>query len=145
LEISKARKVPFSATRSFPGSFESLASIGTFVRKIARDAGFENFEVYSIEMAVDEACSNIIEHGYQGEGKGKIQCTCSATEAGLTIELKDRGKFFDSSITSRPNLSKNIDEREAHGLGLYFIQQWMDEVSFRSVGSENILTMVKRR
>jgi serine/threonine-protein kinase RsbW len=145
LEVSRPRKFPFSATRSFPGSYESLARIGNFVRKIAQDAGFKNFEIYSIEMAVDEACSNIIEHGYLGEGKGIIHCTCSANETGLTIELKDRGKSFDSGAISQPNLSENIDEREAHGLGLYFIQQWMDEVSFTTDGPENILTMVKHR
>jgi serine/threonine-protein kinase RsbW len=145
LEVSKTRKFPFSETRSFPGSYKSLEMIGGFVRKIAQDAGFENFAVYSIELAVDEACSNIIEHAYQGEGKGSIYCTCSANETHLTITLKDKGQSFDPSRITPPNLSQNIDEREAHGLGLYFIRQWMDEVSFTSNGRENILTMVKRR
>jgi serine/threonine-protein kinase RsbW len=145
LEVSKSRKFPFSETRSFPGSYKSLARIGGFVRKIAQDAGFENFAIYSIELAVDEACSNIIEHAYQGEGKGSIHCTCFASETTLTIVLKDKGQSFDSSNVSQPNLSHNLDEREAHGLGLYFIRQWMDEVNFASNGTENILTMVKRR
>lgn len=115
------------------------------MRKIAEDAGFESFAIYSIEMAVDEACSNIIEHAYGGEGKGKIRCTCSVNDLALTIVLKDQGKSFDPSNIPPPNLSKNIEERQAHGLGMYFIRQWMDEVSFGSIGSENILTMVKRK
>lgn len=145
LEVSKTRKFPFSETRSFPGNYKSLARIGGFVRKIALDAGFENFAIYSIELAVDEACSNIIEHAYQGEGKGNIRCTCSANETMLTIILRDKGLSFDPSNIHQPNLSHNLNEREAHGLGLYFIRQWMDEVKFVSNGTENILTMVKRR
>jgi len=115
------------------------------VRKIAQDAGFESFAVYSIEMAVDEACSNIIEHAYEGEGKGNIRCTCAVTEEALKVTIRDRGKPFDPSQIPPPNLSKNIDDRQAHGLGLHFIRKWMDEVQFRSRGAENILTMVKHK
>ncbi len=115
------------------------------MRKIAQDAGFESFAVYSIEMAVDEACSNIIEHAYEGEGKGNIRCTCAVTEEALKVTIRDRGKPFDPSQIPPPNLSKNIDDRQAHGLGLHFIRKWMDEVQFRSRGAENILTMVKHK
>ena len=145
LDLSNARKSSFTKTRSFPGRYESLARIGDFVRKMAQEAGFESFAVYSIEMAVDEACSNIIEHAYGGEGKGNIRCTCSVTEDAIQITIKDHGKPFDPSIIPPPNLSKDIDERQAHGLGLHFIRKWMDEVQFFSKGSENILAMVKHK
>lgn len=145
LEVSKTPKFPFSETRSFPGNYKSLASIGGFVRKIAQIAGFKDFAVYSIELAVDEACSNIIEHAYQGEGKGTIRCTCSANDETLTVILKDRGQTFDPSDITQPNLSHDLNERESHGLGLYFIRQWMDEVYFKTNGPENILTMVKHK
>ncbi len=125
--------------------YASLASIADFVREFAQNAGFESFAVYSIEMAVDEACSNIIEHAYGGEGKGIIRCTCSFDEKSLVIVLQDRGKSFDPSTVPQPNLSQNLDDRKAHGLGMYFIRQWMDEVSFQATGSENILTMVKNK
>ena len=115
------------------------------MRQIAQKAGFDSFAVYSIEMAVDEACSNIIEHAYGGEGNGDIRCTCILGDNNLTITLQDQGKSFDPSKVPHPNLSSNLDERLAHGLGLYFIRKWMDEVSFKSTEAENILTMVKRK
>jgi serine/threonine-protein kinase RsbW len=145
LEVSNDRKPSFSKSKSFPGRYESLASIGDFVRKIAQEAGFESFAVYSIEMAVDEACSNIIEHAYGGEGKGSIHCTCSVTEDAIQVEIKDQGKPFDPSSIPPPNLSQNLEERQAHGLGLHFIRKWMDEVQFLSEGKENTLTMVKHK
>jgi serine/threonine-protein kinase RsbW len=145
LEVSNTRKSSYTKTKSFPGQYESLASIGDFVRKIAQEAGFESFAVYSIEMAVDEACSNIIEHAYGGEGKGDIHCTCSVTEDAFKVVIRDRGKPFDPSSVPSPNLSKDIDERQAHGLGLHFIRKWMDDVQFLSEGPENILTMVKHK
>lgn len=145
LEVSRASKFTLTKTKSFPGQYESLARIGDFVRKIAQAAGFEKFDIYSIEMAVDEACSNIIEHAYGGEGKGEISCTCKVNENSFTIILKDRGKSFNPSEIPPPNLSNDLAERQAHGLGLYFIRQWMDEVNFKQSGSENILTLTKRK
>lgn len=115
------------------------------MRKFARLAGLENFAIYSVEMAVDEACSNIIEHAYRGEGKGDIHCTCVVADSTLTITLADRGISFDPSSVPPPNLSKNLKEREAHGFGFYFIREWMDEVHFASDGSGNTLTMIKRK
>lgn len=116
------------------------------MRKAAQKAGFESFAVYSVELAVDEACSNIIEHAYGGEGKGEIRCTCdcSAGTQTLTIILKDQGNAFDPSKVPPPNLSENLDDREAHGLGLYFIRKWMDEVTYTSSKEGNILKMTKR-
>ena len=145
LEVSSIHRSPFSETRSFPGVYKNLERIANFVRQFAKAAGFDKFAIYSVEMAVDEACSNIIEHAYGEEGKGNIDCTCSFDGETLAIILKDNGKSFDPSSIPHPNLSHNLDEREAHGLGLYFIQQWMDDVRFTSTGSENVLTMVKHK
>ena len=65
------------ATAKFSGRFESLADIRKFVFQAASNAGFDEKEIYAVELAVDEACSNIIEHAYEGEGKGDIICTCN--------------------------------------------------------------------
>ncbi len=145
LEVSKDSKSSYSKSKSFPGRYENLARIGDFVREIAQEAGFESFAVYSIEMAVDEACTNIIEHAYEGEGKGNIRCTCLVDEDEFKVVITDQGKAFDPSSIPPPNLSKNLEERQAHGLGLHFIRKWMDEVHFLSQGADNILTMIKRK
>ena len=51
-------------TSTFPGTFDSLSAIGEFVTRAAKAAGLDVRAVYEVAMAVDEACSNIIEHGY---------------------------------------------------------------------------------
>lgn len=145
MEVFSAPKSSFTVTQSFPGRYASLEKIGAFVRKGAEKAGFDHFAIYSIEMAVDEACSNIIEHAYGGEGLGKIHCTCSFSGSSFTIVLQDTGQSFDPAKVPSPNLSANLEDREAHGLGLFFIRKWMDEVYFESSGKHNTLTMVKHK
>jgi len=95
-------------------------------------------------LALDEACTNIIEHAYGGEGHGDITCTCVINSAGLTIVLRDHGRPFDPASTQEPNLHTNLENREVGGLGVYFIYTLMDEVHFEfTPDAGNVLTMVK--
>jgi serine/threonine-protein kinase RsbW len=135
-----------SQTRSFPGQFDSLATIGEFVTLAAEDAGFDDRASYAVQMAVDEACSNIIEHAYGGEGGGSIECTCRVDDDGLTVILRDYGCAFDPTKVPDPNLQAGLEERTGGGLGIYFMRRLMDEVHFESTpDSGNVLTMVKRK
>lgn len=136
----------YSVSRSFSARYSNLASIAQFVRNEAAQAGLDEAAIYQVEMAVDEACSNIIEHAYGGEGKGDIDCTCKQDAAGLIIILKDKGGPFNPDQVGRPLVDSSLEERESHGLGLFFIREWMDQVNFEfSPTGGNTLTLVKLR
>ena len=134
------------ATERFPGRFESLAGIRKFVSEAAEEAGFDDKEIYAVELAVDEACANIIEHAYGGEGKGEIICICNDINNGLEIILKDEGERFDPSLVLPPDFSIEIEKLKPRGAGLFLIRNMMDDVDFKfSEDSGNELRMVKRR
>lgn len=132
-------------TAIFPGSYESLHPIREFVVKAAEQAGFDEAGVYAVELAVDEACSNIIEHAYGGENKGNIQCTYRISKESLTIVLEDRGRKFDPDSVPEPNFSAQLENLKAGGAGLFLMRKMMDEVRFEFAEKGNILTMVKYR
>ena len=117
-----------------------------FTGQAARDAGMDDAEVYAVKLAVDEACTNIIEHAYREEAKGKIEITCNITPEGLTVILRDHGRSFDPSTVPAPDLSADLRRRRPGGLGLYLMRQLMDEIRFESLGEAgNVLTMIKNR
>ncbi len=133
-----------SYTATFPGRFSSLKYIADFVHKAAAEVGLNRSATYKVETAVDEACSNIIEHAYGGENIGVIVCSCILETDRLTIELKDTGKPFDPNSIPQPDTSASLDERKGNGLGLYFMQQMMDEIHFHfDPETGNHLKMVK--
>jgi serine/threonine-protein kinase RsbW len=127
----------------FPGRYESLARISAFIKRSAQSIGFSEFELYAVETAVDEACSNIVEHAYGEENLDNIECITELKPDRITITLRDQGKPFSPKYIKPPNLKCPLSERKNHGLGLYFIYQWMDEVDFSHEGDTNILKMVK--
>ena len=133
-----------SYTATFPGRFSSLKYIADYVRDAAAEAGLNRCATYKVETAVDEACSNIIEHAYGGENIGVIVCSCIIETDRLIIELKDTGKPFSPNEIPVPDTSASLDERQGNGLGLFFMRQMMDEVHFYfNPESGNVLRMVK--
>jgi serine/threonine-protein kinase RsbW len=132
-------------TMEFPGRYDSLEKIAITVQKAAQELGLDSCAAYAVETAVDEACSNIIEHAYGGENKGTIRLTYDISGNELIIVLIDSGKKFDPKKIAKPNLHAPLKDRQTHGLGLYFMRQWMDEVRFDHVEGFNVLTMIKRK
>ena len=130
-----------------PGRFECLTEIAAFVTQAAREAGLNNDDVFHVEMAVDEACSNIIEHAYASEtGEINLACTCPATGQ-LEVVIRDSGQPFDPADVPESNVGAptDLDNLNEGGLGLYFMRKLMDEVRFEFVpGQGNVLTMTKR-
>ncbi len=133
-------------TVTFPGKFESLEAISLYVTRAARSAGLDDSAVYQVQLAVDEACSNIIDHAYRGSGQGEIELAITDSNQALTITLRDHGQPFDPRLAAEPDLSQPIEKLEPRGVGLYLMRKMMDEVRFEfSPVNGNVLTMVKRK
>jgi len=132
--------------RIFPGNFGSLEGISEFIVKKAQKAGFSPNDVYAIQTAVDEACSNIIDHAYGGENKGEIFIKVTETKENLKIVLRDQGEPFDPENVPEPDLTSALEHRKERGLGIFFMQKLMDEVIFEfSEKRGNKLTLVKNK
>jgi serine/threonine-protein kinase RsbW len=132
-------------TKIFPGRYTSLADISEFIAQAAQEAGLDSKEVYAVKLAVDEACTNIIEHGYGGEGIGKIECSYSFDAEALTIKLRDWGGAFDPKDVPDPDFNVPLEKLQPRGAGLYFMRKLMDKVQFSFDKKEgNQLIMVKK-
>lgn len=133
-----------NATRTFPAKYASLPEIGEFVEQGARSAGLDERQSYDVQLAVDEAVSNIIEHGY-GEGRqGDIECSCRSLNGGLEIILKDESTFFDPAKAGAFVPGATLEELSDRGAGLFLIRKLMDEVEFSCrQPSGNVLKLVK--
>ena len=130
-----------------PGQFDRLTEIAAFITQAAHQAGLNDDEVFHVEMAVDEACSNIIEHAYAAQA-GDIDLACRCPLAGqFEVVIRDSGQPFDPEEVPPTNMNApaDLDNLNEGGLGLYFMRKLMDEVRFEVVpGQGNSLTMLKR-
>jgi len=127
-----------------PARFDNLALIGDFISGVARRAGFDEKGVFNLQLACDEACTNVIEHAYGG-GPGQIRIAVTVYPDRIQIQVHDTGRPFDPTAVRIPDLEAPLERRETGGLGLHFMRTIMDEVRFEFGEDGNRLTMVKRR
>ena len=133
-------------TKTYPANYKSLATISQFIIEQAEDAGFSPKDVYAIQIAVDEACSNIIDHAYGGENLGEITIKFNNFKNKIQIIRIDKGKPFILEDVPEPDLTSPLETRKERGLGVFFMKNFMDSVLFEFSKSEgNILTMEKNK
>jgi serine/threonine-protein kinase RsbW len=132
-------------TLTILGRYENVPRVTEFVVQAAAEAGLDEKAIFHCQMAVDEACTNIIEHAYGGEDKGSIQATTRVEPGVCTITLIDQGRPFDPSSVPKPAIDPDPANVEPGGLGLHLMRQIMDEVTFTFGKGRNKLVMVKRQ
>jgi stage II sporulation protein AB (anti-sigma F factor) len=87
-------------------------------------------ELEEIKVAVSEAVSNAIIHGYRGEPSGIVRVAAERTTTGLVIIVEDKGCGIpDIALAMQPAYST---DPERMGLGFSFMQSFMDELEVTS-------------
>lgn len=122
---------------------EHLPDILAFVEDACQQAQVDADLVFDLQLAVEEACTNVIEHAYQGAG-GALRINFETRNGDVVITLHDQGKAFDPATIGPPDTGLPLQKRPAGGLGLHLMYQLMDDVRFSFVPDGNTLVMVKR-
>jgi len=124
---------------------ERLSEIADFVELAARAGELNDDQIYDVQMAVDEACANVIEHAYRGRRDGTLDIVCEKRGKEFVVTIQDFGERFDPQKVARPRTRDPLSKRNVGGLGVFFMRKMMDQVKFEfSPGSGNRLTMVKK-
>jgi len=126
-----------------PGKLDSISRILDLIAERGSAAGLSKKHIFEIQLAVDEAMTNVVEHAYEGVD-GELKISFLYRPGYLVVELIDWGKQFDPTRLPTPDITSGIKNRQIGGLGVHFIRKVMDEVTYRydpAVG--NILRMVK--
>ena len=115
------------------------------IDKMARREQWPDDVIYKVKLVVEEIGLNIIDHGYGRDDSKEMEFRLNSEDGALTIEFIDEAKPFDPlSETPDPDISSGIGERPIGGLGVYLVQEMMDEVKYTRDSNRNRLTMVMR-
>ncbi len=126
------------------GRLDEIARARDFVAVVARNVGLSEKSIHHCALAVDETCTNIIEHGYQDQGQDKpIEIICLFEPAKFSISIRDVGPAFNPLLHNDPDPAATLDERSHGGWGIYFVKEFMDQVWYLRDGNYNQLTMSK--
>ncbi len=123
---------------------ESLGDFRIFLKDhCSLQPGADAEFVYDLQLAVDEACTNIITHGYSGMDPGSIILDLYLEADRITAALTDFGHSFEPDSAPMPNVDATVEERELGGFGLFFIRQSVDRLDYRVTEDGNTMTFTK--
>lgn len=132
-------------TLTVPSATENLALIREFVANVGSQAGLGDDDVAKLELAVDEACANVIEHAHGQDSNKEVTVRATFDSATLRIEVVDEGEGFDPTVVPTTSVEQMVHDRRTGGLGLRVMKSLMDEVSYEIVpGERNRLRLLKR-
>jgi len=123
------------STLTVPNDTAYLPVISAYVTASAAQVGFSEDEANRIRLAVDEACTNVIETAFEPGEEATFTVACQRFEAGLRVIIADQGMPFNPAAVADYDPQAGLD-RELGGLGFYLMKQVMDEVRFVSKGRE---------
>lgn len=151
LNLTEFQKPEFNlATRQkkyqlrLPSQSDNLALIRSFVARVAAKEGLDTEEASKIELAVDEACTNVIRHAYDNRTDQTIDVKIKIDSKKLSIIVSDSGKGFDPGKVTLPDLNESIKAGRKGGLGICLMRTLMDKVDFQiKPGLRNQVRMIK--
>lgn len=119
----------------------ALQAFDAFVQRANLSAETRN----DVSLVLDDLLNNIVNYAFEDEGEHVIKVSFRTDEHWLIITASDDGVEFDPFLrAAKPNLQRDIDEREIGGLGIHLIENMMDGHTYQRVGGRNVVTLMKR-
>lgn len=123
----------------------SLSTFRSFIDEACQAAGMDDETCYDIKLAVDEACTNIIEHGYAGLEPGSIILSVQYGARQMVVRITDFGHPFEPGEPPTPDAEEVFESGRIGGFGLFFIYRSMDTVTYETTANCNTLTMIRQQ
>jgi len=125
--------VSFEAT--IPGSVDAIPPVVEQVMGVVREMGCADGSEFEIEVAVNEALANAVEHGCGHDSSKEVTVTVECDpKHGMLIIVRDPGTGFAPADIPSPIVGERI--YADHGRGIFLINELMDEVRYEKNGTE---------
>ncbi|MBO7604833.1 MAG: ATP-binding protein, partial [Bacteroidales bacterium] len=114
-----------------------------FVNAIASRHGLSEADASGINLALEEAVTNVVLYAYPQGKNGRIDLDSQYVDGRLEFILSDSGIEFDPTKAPDVNVEASLEDRKIGGLGIHLVKTIMDSVSYERKGGKNVLTMIK--
>jgi serine/threonine-protein kinase RsbW len=135
----------YSHKLSIPSQTSQLARVRRYVASWAAEAGLSQKDADALQMAVDEACANAIEHGYGGKPDGTVDVEAKLKAEEVIVTVRHHGEPFNPELHQLTTLPNMREKRRQHGYGLHLMHKLVDDVRFKARGRTSEVRLTKRR
>ena len=132
-----------TVTLDIASRFEMLDVVQTVLAQCCALVGFDDEAVHYMSVAVRESVVNAIKHGNKQDEAKRVHVQFTIHDRALEVQVGDQGPGFDPAGVPDPLAPENL--LKAYGRGIFFMRQFMDEVThaFPAKGG-TVVRMLKR-
>ncbi|MBN1345574.1 MAG: GNAT family N-acetyltransferase [Phycisphaerae bacterium] len=130
---------------TIPNRLTYLRPVMAYVREIAALVGLSEKDRYDVELAVEEALANVIEHGFEPDALATFELACEVAATSVSFVIHEKGMPYDPNRVRDYQPPASLSEATTEGLGMFLIKRMMDEVSFRNLGRQGRQTRLTKR
>lgn len=122
---------------------ELLAPVRALANAMALRCGLDDLSACHLVLAMDEALTNVIRHGYEGRGDGMIWITLAtlASGDGLRVEIEDRARTVDPSELR----GRDLDDIQPGGLGMHLMSSLVDRYEHAPRAGGGMRVLLEKR
>ena len=141
--LKETGTVPSERHLILHNDIQQIPQLADFVETIADEKGLDQSLAMSLNLALEEAVTNVIEYAYPEGSDGLVDIEAILHENRLDFIITDSGKPFDPTKNPEVDIEAGIEDRPIGGLGIHLVRQIMDSVTYLRKDGKNILTMIK--
>ncbi|TFH01383.1 MAG: HAMP domain-containing protein [Calditrichales bacterium] len=130
---------------TIPAQMSYMGQVRDYIEHIGSKYKYSDKIINSYKLVIEEACTNIIRHGYRDIKGGEISLKAIIRQQSLTIVIIDQGISYDPRQAQTPDLEKYIQIGKKGGLGIFMMRKLMDDVQYNITSRGNELRLTKQR
>ena len=109
----------------------------------AKDNEIPTKAIHDIQLALDEIVTNIVEYGYDDDGKHLIDIKFILNEQSLEIIIIDDANPYNILDKENPDTSLSLEDKPIGGLGIYLVKHLMTNIDYDYRDGKNHLSLSK--
>ncbi len=141
--INKFIKNWIMAKLSIRNNVENLEKVAEFVSGFSSDRGLPDKFVFEMNLVLDELVTNVITYGYSDKEPHKIDIEIDLMDDEVVMTISDDGDEFNPLDHEVQGRDASLRERPVGGLGIFFVKEKTDELSYVRENGKNIVTLKK--
>lgn len=123
---------------------KQIPQLAGFIETIAQDARLDKSLSMSLNLALEEAVTNVIMYAYPKGSDGLVDIEAIVRKDSLDFLVIDSGKPFDPTVVPEANVNAALEDRQIGGLGIFLVRNIMDTVCYERREGKNLLKMTKK-
>jgi len=120
-----------------------LARVADLLDRFGAEHGLDSEVVADMQIALDEVLTNIGKYAHADNAAQQIDICLTVRENVLEAVIEDGGAPFDPLQVASPDLGAPLQQRRVGGIGIHFVRNLLDEVSYERTGDRNRLVLRK--